>query len=70
MMVAEHDEDAQSILVSPDAEFLNAVQQSMEKLIQEMPRAEIIKASLEGRGAFILTNDMDDAVKIANYIAP
>ena len=67
---AEHDEDAQSILVSPDADFLKAVQQSMEKLIQEMPRAEIIKESLEGRGGFILVNDMDDAVKIANYIAP
>ncbi len=67
---AEHDEDAQSILVSPDADFLKAVQQSMEKLIQEMPRAEIIKESLEGRGGFIHANDMDDAVKIANYIAP
>ena len=67
---AEHDEDAQSILVSPDADFLESVQQSMDKLIQEMPRAEIIKASMQARGAFILASDMDDAVKIANYIAP
>ena len=67
---AEHDEDAQSILVSPDADFLKAVQQSMEKLIQEMPRVDIIKESLEGRGGFIHASDMDDAVKIANYIAP
>ncbi|MEE9444465.1 MAG: histidinol dehydrogenase [Cocleimonas sp.] len=67
---AEHDEDAQSILVSPDADFLEAVQQSMDKLIKEMPRAEIIQASLQDRGAFILAKDMDDAVKIANYIAP
>jgi len=67
---AEHDEDAQSILVSPDADFLESVQNSMDKLIQEMPRAEIIKASMQGRGAFILAADMDDAVEIANYIAP
>jgi len=67
---AEHDEDAQSILVSPDADFLESVQNSMDKLIKEMPRAEIIKASMQARGAFILASDMDDAVKIANYIAP
>ena len=67
---AEHDEDAQSILVSPDADFLDKVQQSVEKLIKEMPRAQIIKESLQGRGAFILAKDMDDAVEIANYIAP
>jgi len=67
---AEHDEDAQSILVSPDEAFLEAVQQSIDKLIKEMPRAEIIKSSLQDRGALILANDMDDAVKIANYIAP
>ncbi|HIO97433.1 MAG TPA: histidinol dehydrogenase [Leucothrix sp.] len=67
---AEHDEDAQSILVSPDAGFLEQVQQSIDKLIKEMPRAAIITESMEGRGALILANDMDDAVKIANYIAP
>lgn len=67
---AEHDEDAQSILVSPDADFIKQVQQSIDKLIKEMPRANIINASLTGRGATIKANDMDDAIKIANYIAP
>ncbi len=67
---AEHDEDAQSILVSPDADFLQKVQQSMEKLIQAMPRAEIIRQSLETRGALIKAKDMPDAIAIANYIAP
>ena len=67
---AEHDEDAQSILVSPDAKFIEKVLQSIEKLIKEMPRAQIIRESLEGRGAIIQASDMDDAIKIANYIAP
>ncbi|WP_299879483.1 histidinol dehydrogenase [uncultured Cocleimonas sp.] len=67
---AEHDEDAQSILVSPDADFIESVMQSIDKLIEEMPRAEIIKASLQGRGAVIQAKDMDDAIEIANYIAP
>ncbi len=67
---AEHDEDAQSILVSPDKEFINKVLQSIDKLVETMPRAEIITQSMEGRGAVIQATDMDDAVKIANYIAP
>lgn len=67
---AEHDEDAQSILVSPDAEFIQKVQESIDQLIQEMPRAKIINESMQGRGALIQANDMDDAIKIANYIAP
>ena len=67
---AEHDEDAQSILISPDAAFLKQVQASMEKLLKEMPRAEIIIKSLNDRGAMIHATDMDDAVKIVNYIAP
>jgi histidinol dehydrogenase len=67
---AEHDEDAQSILVSPDADFIDKVSQSIDKLIKEMPRSEIIRQSLEGRGALIQAKDMDDAIKIANYIAP
>ena len=67
---AEHDEDAQSILVSPDVDFINKVSQSIDKLIKEMPRADIISQSLEGRGALIQAKDMDDAIKIANYIAP
>ena len=67
---AEHDEDAQSILVSPDKDFIKKVQASIDKLIHEMPRADIIRESLQGRGALILANDMDDAIEIANYIAP
>jgi len=67
---AEHDEDAQSILVSPDEDFINKVLQSIDKLIQEMPRAKIIRESMEGRGAVIQAADMNDAIKIANYIAP
>jgi histidinol dehydrogenase len=67
---AEHDEDAQSILVSHNSDFINKVSQRIDELIKEMPRAEIIRQSLEGRGALIQAKDMDDAIKIANYIAP
>lgn len=67
---AEHDEQAQSILLSPDAAFLDAVQQSMERLIEQMPRAEIIRTSLQARGAFIQVKDLAEAVDVANFIAP
>lgn len=67
---AEHDELAQSILLSPDAAFLDRVASSIERLVQEMPRKEIIRTSLEGRGALIQVRDMDEAALIANYIAP
>lgn len=67
---AEHDEDAQAILLSPDADFLDQVQASIERQIKEMPRQDIIRASLTARGALIQVSDMDDAVEIANYIAP
>ena len=67
---AEHDEDAQAILVSPDADFLAQVKQSIAKLIKEMPRAEIINTSLQGRGAIIQVANMDEAIEVANYIAP
>ena len=67
---AEHDEDAQSILVCPDADFIEAVKESINRLVEEMPRKEIIRTSLEGRGALILAKDMDEAVQVANYIAP
>ncbi len=67
---AEHDEDAQSILVSPDADFLEQVKASIDKLIQEMPRAEIINTSLQGRGAIIQVASMDEAIEVANYISP
>ena len=67
---AEHDEQAQSILISPDAEFLQAVLASMERLLAEMPRREIIKASINDRGALIKVADLDEAIRIANRIAP
>ncbi|WP_006787525.1 histidinol dehydrogenase [Thiorhodospira sibirica] len=67
---AEHDEDAQAILVSPDEAFLDAVAAAMDTLLEDIPRAEIIRASLSLRGALIHVQDMDEAVELANYIAP
>lgn len=67
---AEHDEDAQSILVSPDAAFLDRVAESIAKLLPTMERAEIIRTSLEGRGALIQVADMAQAIEVANHIAP
>ncbi|MDR2875046.1 MAG: histidinol dehydrogenase [Methylobacillus sp.] len=67
---AEHDELAQAILLAPDAAFLDRVQAAINKLIQEMPRAEIIRTSLENRGALIQVRDLDEAAEIANYISP
>ncbi len=67
---AEHDELAQSILLCPDAAFIERVAASIEKLLPTMPRRAIIEASLSGRGALILTRDLDEACTIANRIAP
>jgi histidinol dehydrogenase len=67
---AEHDEDAQSILVSPDGEFLERVMESIERLLPQMPRADIIRASLQGQGALIQVRDLDEAIVIANLVAP
>ena len=67
---AEHDEDAQSILVSPDAEFLDRVAESIARLLPTMERAEIIRTSLEARGALIQVADMEQAIAVANRIAP
>jgi len=67
---AEHDEDAQSILLSPDAEFLSQVGESIERLLPDMPRAAIIEAALRGRGGLIRVRDLEEAVEIANFIAP
>jgi histidinol dehydrogenase len=67
---AEHDEDAQAILLSQDSEFLDAVQTSINRLIEDMPRKEIINASLCARGALIEVVDLDEAIEVANYIAP
>jgi len=67
---AEHDELAQSILLCPDAAYLDAVQHAIDRLLPTMPRAEIIAKSLTGRGALILTKDMEEACAISNRIAP
>ena len=67
---AEHDELAQAILLCPDADFLNRVNESIQKLVLEMPRAEIIKTSLTDRGALIQVKSLDEAAEISNYIAP
>lgn len=67
---AEHDELAQSILICTDADFIERVQASIEKLLPTMPRQEVIRTSLTDRGAFILVRDMAEAVAIANRVAP
>lgn len=67
---AEHDELAQSILLCPDAAYLDAVQQAIDRLLPAMPRAEIIAKSLNGRGALIHTRSMEEACAISNRIAP
>ena len=67
---AEHDEDAQAILLCPDEDFIKEVEMSISKLLPTMEREQIIKTSLKNRGALILTQDIDDAVKISNRIAP
>ncbi|MEN9374435.1 MAG: hypothetical protein RIR79_1987 [Pseudomonadota bacterium] len=67
---AEHDELAQSILLCPDAAYLDAVQESIHRLLPEMPRKEIIAKSLNDRGALIHTRSMEEACEISNRIAP
>jgi histidinol dehydrogenase len=67
---AEHDELAQSILLSPDAAYLDRVQAEIDQLLPQMPRAEIIAKSLTGRGALIHTRNMEEACEISNRIAP
>ena len=67
---AEHDELAQSILLCPDAAYIDAVQVAIDRLLPTMPRAEIIAKSLTGRGALIHTRSMEEACEISNRIAP
>jgi histidinol dehydrogenase len=67
---AEHDEDAQSILISPDAAFLDAVAAAMDVRIAELPRAGIVRASIGNRGALIAVRDLDQAIALSNRIAP
>ncbi|WP_028240294.1 histidinol dehydrogenase [Stutzerimonas azotifigens] len=67
---AEHDEDAQAILVSPDAAFLDRVAESIARLLPTLEREGIARTSMEGRGALIQVADMDQAIEVANRIAP
>jgi histidinol dehydrogenase len=67
---AEHDELAQSILLCPDSGYIDRVQAAIDRLLPEMPRAEIIAKSLSGRGALIHTRSMEEACEISNRIAP
>lgn len=67
---AEHDEMAQAILLTPDAALLDRVEASAQRLLAQMPRAAIIRASLARRGALVKTRDLADACAIANRIAP
>jgi histidinol dehydrogenase len=67
---AEHDEDAQSVLISPDAAFLDAVLASIERLLPTMERREIIAASLASRGALVQVRDLAQAAEICNRLAP
>ena len=67
---AEHDELAQSILISPDAAYLDDVTESIDRLLPQMPRADVIRTSLKDRGALILVKDLAEACEISNRIAP
>jgi histidinol dehydrogenase len=67
---AEHDEDAQAILVSPDAAFLDRVAASVDRQLGDMPRRDVIRASLAKRGALIHVRDLAEACDIANRVAP
>ncbi len=67
---AEHDAAAQAILVCPDSNYLDAVSAAMARLLPGQPRAAVIRASLEGRGALVQTGNLDEAVALANRIAP
>ena len=67
---AEHDELAQSILLCPDAGYLDEVQAAIDRLLPDMPRRDVIRASLEGRGALIRTRSLEEACELSNRIAP
>ena len=67
---AEHDELAQSILISDDEQFLRAVQSRIEAVVKDMPRKDVISSSLSDRGALILVRDLNEACQLVNQIAP
>ncbi len=70
MSQAEHDEDAQAVLISPDADFLNSVQTRIEQLLPSLERHAIVATSLTRRGAFIHVRDLAEACDLVNQIAP
>jgi histidinol dehydrogenase len=67
---AEHDEDAQSILISPDADFLDAVEASLNRLLYSLERADMVRISLQNRGALIKVTSLEHACEVSNRIAP
>ena len=67
---AEHDEMAQSILLCPDAAYIAEVKAAIDRLLPAMPRSDVIRASLEGRGLLIKTRSMEEACEISNRVAP
>ncbi|MEM6483685.1 MAG: histidinol dehydrogenase [Pseudomonadota bacterium] len=67
---AEHDENAQAILLSHDEEYLNQVEASVEKLLPTLERSEVIKAALDRRGALVQVRDLEDAARVSNLLAP
>ena len=67
---AEHDENAQSLLLCPDADYLDSVEAAIARLLPDMARRDIIEKSLSARGALIRTRDLDDAVRLSNALAP
>ena len=67
---AEHDEEAQSILVSPDADFLARVEEAMERLVPTLERETVIRTSMANRGALIQVDDLDQAMEVVNRICP
>lgn len=67
---AEHDEQAQSILISPDANFLDAVEASMQRLLPTLARADIVRTAIENRSALIYVKNLDEAAELCNSIAP
>lgn len=67
---AEHDERAQAVLVSPDTALLDAVQAAAQRMLGQMPRADIIRVALDARGALIKVRDLNEAAEVANRFAP
>jgi len=67
---AEHDEEAQSILVSPDADFLARVEEAMERLAPTLEREAVIRTSMANRGALIQVDDLDQAMEVVNRVCP